>query len=170
MQERLTAVRPPVTTDFESWLVAREPALHRLAALLTDDRHAAQDLVQATLAKMYLAWPRLRDRHQVDAYARRVLVNEHRSAWRRPWRRRERVTDAVPDVPVDAVEPDGRREAVWALVQTLPPKQRAVVVLRYYEQLSEAEIADVLGIAPGTVKSQASRALATLRTRIPEDS
>jgi RNA polymerase sigma-70 factor (sigma-E family) len=169
VEGRLSAVRPATGTDFESWLVAREPALQRLASLLTDDRHAAQDLVQTTLAKMCLAWPRLRDRDRVDAYARRILVNEHRSAWRRPWRRRERVTDELPETAVEAREYDGRREAVWALVRSLPPRQRAVVVLRYYEQLSEAEIADVLGIAPGTVKSQASRALAALRERIPED-
>lgn len=174
MDGRLTVVRPTGGTtgpgpDFESWLLAREPALQRLATLLTDDRHAAQDLVQTTLAKMYLAWPRLRDRDQVDAYARRVLLNEHRSAWRRPWRRREQVTDVVPDVPVETPEYDGRREVVWAHVRSLPPRQRAVVVLRYFEQLSEAEIAEVLGIAPGTVKSQASRALAALRDRIPED-
>lgn len=157
-------------TDFESWLVAREPALQRLARLLTGDEHAAQDLVQTSLAKLYLAWDRLSDHHQVDAYARRILVNEHRSAWRRPWRRREVLTDAPPDRGRDPdASYDGQREAVWRFVATLPPRQRAVIVLRYYEQLSEAEIAEVLGISVGTVKSQSSRALAALRTRLPED-
>ncbi len=156
-------------TDFESWLVAREPALQRLAHLLTGDEHTAQDLVQVTLAKLYLAWDRLEDRGNIDAYARRILVNEHRSAWRRPWRRREHVTDVVPD-PGQLVEQyDGSREAVWRFVATLSPRQRAVIVLRYYEQLTEAEIADTLGISVGTVKSQASRALAALRSRMPEE-
>jgi RNA polymerase sigma-70 factor (sigma-E family) len=155
-------------TDFESWLVAREPALHRLAHLLTGDVHSAQDLVQTTLAKLYLAWDRLDDREHIDAYARRILVNEHRSAWRRPWRRRELVTDALPE-GVEAVEQyDGTREAVWRFVSTLPPRQRAVIVLRYYEQLTEVETADVLGVSVGTVKSQASRAIAALRNRVSE--
>lgn len=157
-------------TDFESWLVAREPALQRLARLLTGDEHAAQDLVQTSLAKLYLAWDRLSDHHQVDAYARRILVNEHRTAWRRPWRRREVLTDEPPDRGRDPdASYDGEREAVWRFVATLPPRQRAVIVLRYYEQLTETEIADVLGISVGTVKSQASRAIAALRARLPEE-
>jgi RNA polymerase sigma-70 factor (sigma-E family) len=156
-------------TDFESWLVAREPALQRLALLLTGDEHAAQDLVQTSLAKLYLAWDRLDDRANLDAYARRILVNEHRTAWRRPWRRREVVTDAPPERASPGSEYDGGREAVWEFVASLPPRQRAVIVLRYYEQLSEAEIAEVLGVSPGTVKSQASRAIAALRARLPEE-
>ena len=156
-------------TDFESWLVAREPALQRLALLLTGDEHTAQDLVQTSLAKLYLAWDRLDDRDNLDAYARRVLVNEHRTAWRRPWRRREVVTDAPPDRPGPTIEYDGGREVVWEFVASLPPRQRAVIVLRYYEQLTEAEIAEVLGVSPGTVKSQASRAIAALRARLPEE-
>ena len=156
-------------TDFESWLVAREPSLQRLALLLTGDEHTAQDLVQVSLAKLYLAWGRLDDRDHIDAYARRILVNEHRTAWRRPWRRREVVTDSPPDRAGPAVEYDGTRDAVWSFVASLPPRQRAVIVLRYYEQLTEAEIAEVLGVSPGTVKSQASRAIAALRTRLPEE-
>src|SRR6476660_1916508 len=120
-------------TDFESWLVAREPSLYRLAHLLTGDMHSAQDLVQTTLAKLYLAGDRLDDRERVDAYAGRILVNEHRSAWRRPWRRREVVMDVVPEGGEDGEQYDGTREAVWRFVATLPPRQRAVIVLRYYE-------------------------------------
>ena len=156
-------------TDFESWLVAREPALQRLALLLTGDEHAAQDLVQTSLAKLYLAWGRLDDRDNIDAYARRIVVNEHRTAWRRPWRRREVVTDVPPDRGRPAIEYDGSRELVWEFVASLPPRQRAVIVLRYYEQLTESEIAEILGISVGTVKSQASRAIAALRARLPED-
>lgn len=164
-----TVTRDASVVAFDSWLVAREPALQRLALLLTNDEHAAQDLVQTTLAKLYLAWDRLDDRDRLDAYARRILLNEHRSAWRRPWRRREVMTDDPPDVGQPAIEYDGSREAVWRFVASLPPRQRAVIVLRYYEDLSEAEIADALSISLGTVKSQASRALAALRTRLPEE-
>jgi RNA polymerase sigma-70 factor (sigma-E family) len=158
----------PGRTDFESWLVAREPALQRLAHLLTGEEHSAQDLVQTTLAKLYLAWDRLDDRDHLDGYARRILLNEHRSAWRRPWRRAEHLTETPPEVAVSSKEYDGQRDVVWAFVQTLPPRQRAVIVLRYYEQLTETEIADVLGISVGTVKSQASRAIAALRTRVTD--
>ena len=154
--------------DFETWLVAREPALQRTAHLLTGDVHSAQDLVQNTLAKLYLAWDRIRTSDSIDAYARRVLVNEHRSAWRRPMSRREHVTDVVPDRPAGGPEYDDSREAVWRFVCSLPPKQRTVVVLRFYEQLTEAEIAELMGISVGTVKSQSSRAIASLRAQLPD--
>jgi RNA polymerase sigma-70 factor (sigma-E family) len=152
--------------EFESWLIAREPALQRTAHLLTGDVHTGQDLVQVTLAKLYLAWDRIRDRGSVDAYARKILVNEHRTAWRRPVRRREQVTESVPDRPAPDQSYDGQREAVWSFVASLPPRQRAVIVLRFYEQLTEPEIADLLGISLGTVKSQSSRALAALRSHV----
>ena len=151
-------------TEFTDWVAARHPTLRRTAYLLcAGDAHGADDLTQATLAKMYLAWGRLRDRHDIDAYARRVMVNEHRSTWRKASRRHEVVTGQLPERAVPAQEYDGERDTLWALVQTLPPKQRAVIVLRYYEDLSEAEIAHALGVSAGTVKSQASRALAKLR-------
>jgi len=161
-------VRPQRDVEFEEWLIAREAALQRTAHLLTGDVHAAQDLVQEALGKLYLAWDRIEDRSRVDAYARRILVNEHRTAWRRPVRRREQVTDELPDHPVAAAEYDDRREALWRIVCGLPPRQRAVVVLRFYEQLTEVEVADLMGISEGTVKSQSSRALATLRTALPD--
>lgn len=106
----------------------------------------------------------------VDGYARRILVNEHNSLWRRSWKRREFSTHTVPDRQTVTDSPDeGLSAALWDFVQTLPRKQRAVVVLRYYEDLSAAETADVLGISVGTVKSQASRALASLRTRVGDN-
>src|SRR5688572_21260450 len=118
--------------DFESWLVAREQGLQRTALLLTGgDPHSAQDLVQNTLAKLYLAWGRIDHRERIDAYARRVLVNEHRSAWRRAWRRHEVATEVLPDAGATSVEYDGTRDAVWDFVAGLPPRQRAVIVLRY---------------------------------------
>ena len=154
--------------DFTAYLAARQPALLRTAYLLTGDRHQAEDVLQTSLAKLYLAWDKVRDRDSVDAYVRRIMVNENNSLWRRAWKRREHPTDEVPEgAPhVDSYD-DGRGDALWALVQTLPRRARAVVVLRYYEEMTEAETADVLGISVGTVKSQTSRALAALRERTP---
>jgi RNA polymerase sigma-70 factor (sigma-E family) len=159
--------RVSADAEFADWMTARQGGLVRTAYLLTGSQHAAEDLVQATLTKLYLAWDRISDRQHVDAYARRALVNEHRSTWRRASRHLEVLSDAVPDAGQAPVGYDGEREAVWQFVQGLPPRQRAVVVLRYYEDLSEAEIAELLGISTGTVKSQASRALASLRERVP---
>ncbi len=154
---------------FEDWLAAREGALQRTAHLLTGDVHSAQDLVQTTLAKLYLRWDRVRSVDNIDAYARKALLNEHRSSWRRPVRRAEQLVEAVPDLPApDPPGYDGSREAVWRFVCSLPAKQRTVVVLRFYEQLTEAEIADLMGISVGTVKSQSSRAIAALRARLPD--
>jgi RNA polymerase sigma-70 factor (sigma-E family) len=164
-----TPLRPRGGLEFEAWLVAREGALQRTAHLLTGDVHAAQDLVQTTLAKLYLGWDRIRHADNVDAYARKTLVNEFRTAWRRPVRRVEQVVEAVPDRPApESPMYDGSGEAVWRFVCSLPPKQRTVIVLRFYEQLTEAEIADLMGITVGTVKSQSSRAIAALRTRLPD--
>jgi RNA polymerase sigma-70 factor (sigma-E family) len=159
--------RAPVDAEFAEWMAARQGALARTAYLLTGSQHAADDLVQTTLTKLYLAWDRISDRQHIDAYARRALVNEHRSTWRRASRHLEVLSETPPEVAHAPAAYDGEREAVWAFVQGLPPRQRAVIVLRYYEDLSEAEIADLLGITTGTVKSQASRALASLRDRVP---
>ena len=156
--------------DFTAYLQARQARLLRTAYLLTGDRHQAEDLLQTSLAKLYLAWDKVRDRESVDAYVRRIMVNENNSLWRRGWKRREYATGDRPEgTPVRDEYDEGTGAAVWALVQTLPRKARAVVVLRYYEQLSEAETAAMLGISVGTVKSQTSRALAALRERIGEE-
>ena len=160
--------RPDATrADFESWMVARQGRLLRTAYLLTGDVHAAEDLVQTALAKLYLAWDRVSDAPSVDAYARKIMVNEHTSMWRRLWRHREVVSDTSSyDVPTPADEYDGVGDVLWSAVRALPERQRAVVVLRYYEQLSEKETADALGVTVGTVKSQASRALDSLRVHL----
>jgi RNA polymerase sigma-70 factor (sigma-E family) len=150
-------------------MAARQPSLMRTAYLLTGDRHQAEDLVQTSLAKLYLAWDKVRDRESVDGYVRRILVNENNSIWRRAWKRREFATDQVPETATQDTYDDGRSAALWDIVQTLPKKARAVVVLRYYEELTEAETADLLGISVGTVKSQTSRALAALRDRAPQE-
>ena len=140
----------------------------RTAYLLSGDRHTAEDLTQTAFAKLYLAWDRVRDQGSIDGYLRRILVNENNSLWRRGWKKREHATDQLPEpTPVLDEYDDGRDGALWDLVQSLPKKARAVLVLRYYEQLSEAETAEVLGVSVGTVKSQTSRALAALRERTP---
>jgi RNA polymerase sigma factor (sigma-70 family) len=105
----------------------------------------------------------VQQRDSIDGYVRRILVNENNSLWRRAWKKREHAAEVLPETArVDAYD-EGLGRDLWDAVQTLPRKARAVVVLRYYEELSEAETADALGISVGTVKSQASRALATLR-------
>ena len=153
--------------DFAAYMQARQPALLRTAYLLTGDAHTAEDVVATALAKLYLSWDKVRERESVDGYVRRIIANETTSLWRRPWRRRELAADVLPESGREDAYDEGRTAAVWQAVSSLPARQRAVVVLRYYEELSEAEIAHVLGISPGTVKSQASRALATLRTKNP---
>jgi len=156
--------------EFTEYLSARQPSLLRTAYLLTGDRHQAEDILQTSLAKLYLAWHKVNDRSSVDAYVRRIMVNENNSLWRRGWKKREHAAEQLPegDPHHDSYD-EGLGAALWEVVQTLPPKARAVVVLRYYEQLSETETADVLGISVGTVKSQCSRALASLRERVPAD-
>ena len=154
--------------EFAAYMEARQPSLLRTAYLLTGDRHNAEDLVQTSLAKLYLAWDKVKDRDSVDGYVRRIMVNENNSLWRRGWKKREYASETLPERQVVDEYDEGQSSALWEVVQTLPRKARAVVVLRYYEQLSEAETAEILGISVGTVKSQASRALATLRERAPQ--
>ena len=155
--------------DFRSYVVARSPALLRTAYLLTGDRADAEDLLQTALAKTYLAWERIREREALDGYVRRVMVNTQTSWWRRR-RVDEYATSDLPDRPgpggdvtdafTDAV---ALHDALWTALAGLPKRQRAMVVLRYYEDLSEAETAAVMGVSVGTVKSTTSRALAKLR-------
>jgi RNA polymerase sigma-70 factor (sigma-E family) len=159
-----TTARGNRDAEFAEWMQARQPRLLRTAYLLTGDVHAAEDLVQTALAKVYLAWDRVSAASSIDAYARKILVNEHTSAWRRLWRQRETVTDTSRyDIAVPATEYDGVTATLWEAVRALPERQRAVVVLRYYEQLSEKESAEALSVSVGTIKSQSSRALDTLR-------
>jgi RNA polymerase sigma-70 factor (sigma-E family) len=167
MSRRSSAARD---AEFTEYLAVRQPALMRTAYLLTGDRHQAEDVLQTSLAKLYLAWDKVNDRNAVDAYVRRIMVNENNSLWRRGWKKREYATDELPegDPHSDAYD-DGTSDELWQVVQSLPPKARAVVVLRYYEQMSEAETADALGISIGTVKSQCSRALSALRERVPAE-
>lgn len=156
---------------FEAYVAAHQARLLRTAYLLCGDHGQAEDAVQNTLARLHLAWARLSRHDALDGYARRALVNEVHGRWRRPWVRRERPVADLPDAPVDrAPRPASDvAPALWAALQRLPPRQRAVLVLRYYEDLSEAEIAAALNVAPGTVKSQASKGLANLRDVVALD-
>jgi RNA polymerase sigma-70 factor (sigma-E family) len=148
--------------DFHAYVYARYRALMRTAFLLTGDHHAAEDLVQTALAKAYLAWSRIERHEAVDSYVRKTMVNEHTSWWRRAWRRREVSRDQVPDQPLDDLSE--RDHDLWDLVERLPTKQRVAVVLRYYEDLTEAETAEALGVSVSAVKSRTSRAIASLRS------
>jgi RNA polymerase sigma-70 factor (sigma-E family) len=161
--------------DFVDWVRARQGGLLRFGYLLTGEPYAAEDLVQTALAKAYLKWDAVQGTART-AYVRRIMIHEQVSAWRRPWRRREVTSSPLIDRAAEsgagqADAPSGQRAfdaELWSLVTSLPVKQRAAVVLRYYEQLSEAETADVLGCSVGTVKSNTHRALAALRTRLQE--
>jgi RNA polymerase sigma-70 factor (sigma-E family) len=147
---------------FQAYVVGRSPALLRTSYLLTGNRADAEDLLQTALAKTYLAWDRIRDREAVDGYVRRVLVTTQTSFWRR--KRPEALYDEVPQVPGRDQQADADlHDALWTALARLSRKQRAAVVLRYYEDLSEADTARVLGISVGTVKSTTSRALSLLR-------
>ncbi len=154
--------------EFTAYLEARQHALLRTAYLITGDPHTAEDVTQTALAKLYLSWDKVRDRSSVDAYVRRIIVNENNSLWRRGWKRRERAAAQLPESgAVHDRYDEGLSDEVWQLVESLPRRARAVVVLRFYEQLTEVEVAETLGITVGTVKSQSSRALAALRDRVP---
>ncbi|MBS2939688.1 SigE family RNA polymerase sigma factor [Nocardioides sp. J2M5] len=149
--------------DFVAFVDARAAALLRSARLLTaGDQHAAEDLLQTALEKAYVAWPRIRRTHAQEAYVRTIMTRAAIDRTRQRTRRGEVVTDQVPDVPVHEAGPEDR-DQVFTLLAALTPRQRAVMVLRYYDDLSEAQIADALGCSPGSVKSHASRALAALR-------
>lgn len=152
--------------QFAEFVSARMSGVLRWAHLLTGDRGRAEDLVQHAFAATYRHWRRL-EPEGAEAYVRRAVLNAHLSWWRRGWRSEQ----AVPDLP-ERPGPDltggvDERDAMWTALAALPPRQRAVLVLRYYEDLSEAEIARVLDIAPGTVKSQAAKGLTRLRTLVP---
>lgn len=150
--------------DFEQFVAARSVALLRTAYLLTGHHQDAEDLVQAALVKAVPAWPRITG--DPEPYVRKIMVRENISRWRRR-RWREVYVDRVPERSAADADPSGRLELAAALAQ-LAPRQRAVVVLRFYEDLTERETAELLGVSIGTVKSQARDALARLRTILPE--
>ncbi|GAA4089972.1 SigE family RNA polymerase sigma factor [Nocardioides kongjuensis] len=157
--------------EFAAYVEQRRPQLFRAAWLLCGDPHRAEDVVQAALTRLYVAWPRVRRADSVDAYVRRAVVNAHLDEGRRPWRRETSAGERLPDVPVPAAAPALEdRDALWSALRALPPGQRRVVVLRHWWGLSVEESAADLGISAGTVKSQTSAALAALRTALSDRS
>ena len=155
--------------DFSAYVRARQKAFARFAYLLTGDPHSAEDLVQSALAKVYARWDHISTVVAPEAYVRMVLVNEHTTWWRRTWRHRERTdSELIRVIDPPAATTSGHDSELWAHVRSLPGQQRAAVVLRYYEDLTEAQTAEILGCSVGTVKSHTSRAIRTLRSTMKE--
>ena len=154
---------PELRDSFEEYVAARRGALLRTAYLLTGQHQDAEDLVQVALLKVVPKWSRIAD--DPEPYVRKVLVHESISRWRRR-RWREVHTDRLPDAPIEG--PGADRVALRQALARLAPRQRAVVVLRYFDDLTERETAALLGVSVGTVKSQARDARARLRELVPE--
>jgi len=155
--------------SFDEFVTARGPALLRFGYLMCGDRHLAEDILQEVLAKVYRRWGRIARTEPPEAYVRRAILHQYLS-----WRRRRASTESVvAEVPEHAdrgllAEHVAVRDEMWALLDTLPRVQRAVLVLRYYLDLPDAEIADLVGCALPTVRVHAFRALGTLRARLSE--
>lgn len=155
---------------FEEYAGTAWPSLYRYAYLLAGNHADAEDLAQQTLLKAHRSWDRVQDSDSPTAYLRRMLTNTYLSQRRPKGRRLELLTDAPPE-PVSAPPVRGPEErmVLWPHVKSLPPRQRAVIVLRYYEDLSEQEIAEALGCSRGNVKSTAHHALKALRAALGSD-
>jgi RNA polymerase sigma-70 factor (sigma-E family) len=156
------------TQGYAALVAARAPALLRLAVMLTGDRTEAEDLLQATLLRTLRHADRIAAMAAPAAYLRRALVHEHVSGVRRLGRRVRTTPLEGQDVADDQTPKADQRDATWRLLSTLPRQQRAVLVLRFYEDLPDRDIAAALGCSEPTVRSNASRALATLRTRLTQ--
>ncbi|GGO76387.1 SigE family RNA polymerase sigma factor [Nocardioides deserti] len=153
---------PGGAPDFDAFVAARSTDLLRTAYLLTRDAALAEDLLQTALAKAWFAWSRIEG--NPEPYVRRILVNTFASWWRRRWNGEQPWAEPPEPPPAAGVEAGvDQRQDLWTAMGRLPRRQRAVVVLRFVEDLSEAETARLLGISTGTVKSQTSKALAKLR-------
>ena len=158
-------------SDFEAFVRASSRALHRSAYLLTGDLHLAEDLVQSALARTHRAWSRLESPANAEAYTRKIMYHLQVSWWRRG-----RVAESITDAPIEPTPTGAPGEAtgltnrmtIHGALQKLSPKQRQVLIYRYFEDHTEAETAELLGITVGTVKSQTARALTKLRAVAPE--
>ena len=165
-RDELAAVPDIIDTDggedFSAFAASRWPGLVRLAFGLTGDRWMAEDIAQTALARAYVAWRRVSRADDPDAYLRRILINTANRRFRR--RRVAEQPGDPPETPVDGpADLVGERAALLAALRQLPPRQRTVIVLRYWADLTDTQIAAALGCSPGTVRSQLSRALARLR-------
>ncbi|MBO4258925.1 SigE family RNA polymerase sigma factor [Streptomyces sp. NPDC002144] len=166
-----TAAAPATQTlsypSFASYMRARQSVLLRTARSLTANPSDAEDLLQTALTKTYVAWERIEDHRALDGYVRRALLNTRTSQWRKR-KVDEFVCEEMPEPEPapggeDPAEQQALHDAMWRAIMKLPDRQRAMVVLRYYEDLSEVQTAEVLGVSVGTVKSAVSRALGKLR-------
>jgi RNA polymerase sigma-70 factor (sigma-E family) len=156
-------VHAELDAEFRKFMHARWPVMVRLAYALTGDQGHAEDVAQTAFARAYASWPRVSRAGNPEAYVRRIVVNENLNRFRKH-RVAERLTGTLPESSTpDATRESDERSALIAALQQLGPRQRAVVVLRFWLDLSETEVAAALGCSVGTVKSQASRALASLR-------
>jgi RNA polymerase sigma-70 factor (sigma-E family) len=160
------ASTPP---SFDEWVTARAPSLLRFAYVVTGSQHAAEDAVQDALARACERWAKVGRTLDPDSYVRRMIVNAHISRWRRTRRESPVETIRAGDPQPDPAERLGTDDAVWAVCTELPPRQRAAVVLRFYEDLEYAEIARVLDCPEATVRSHVHRALTALRARLTEE-
>jgi RNA polymerase sigma-70 factor (sigma-E family) len=151
--------------EFTQYVAARLPGFRRLAYLLCQDWHRADDLVQASITRLYVHWGRASTVDHTDAYARTILVREYLSEQRSGWARRVSLDVATPDPPGLVPDRDAAVDVRIALA-ALPPRQRATLVLRFYCDLSVEQAAGLLGCSAGTVKSQTAKGIATLRARL----
>lgn len=157
--------------EFAEYFVARREAVRRMAYMMCGDWHRADDLAQTAFIALHRHWRKVRDKGALDAYVRRTLTRAVIDESRRPWRR-ERTAEAVPDAAADIPDLDdsvATRQALLTGLQKVPPKQRAVLVLRFLEGLDVAGVAAAMGCSEGTVKSQCARGLATLREALGDE-
>ena len=155
---------------FAEFVGARSGALFRAAYLMVGDHGLAEDLLQEALTKTYVAWPRLREVDKAEAYTRKAITTTAISWWRRKAWKNEKPRDDVPDLgQTGQAEHFAQQDWLWQELQNLAPKQRAAIVLRYYEDLTEAQTAEALGVSIGTVKSQVSDGLKRLRRLMGTD-
>jgi len=160
-------VTDKVHPSFEAFVAARGSAVLRHAYVLTGDRFLAEDLVQETLAHLYRRWDRVAATSSPEAYVKTSVTRQFLS-WRRRKSSGERPTEHVPENPAadDATDEVAGDDALWRLLATLPRKQRAILALRYYDDQSDVQIAEILGVSASNVRAQASRGLAALREQV----
>jgi RNA polymerase sigma-70 factor (sigma-E family) len=151
--------------DYSEYVAFRLPSLRRLALLLCQDRHRADDLVQQAIIKVYVHWAKASSADNTDAYVNAILVREFLHERRSGWTRHVSVTDQLPESPILTADPDGLMD-LQAAVKNLPPRQRAALVLRFYCDLNIDQTAAALGCTSGTVKSQTAKAITTLRAQL----